>query len=88
MTRRDQAATGRHRRQIARTQPDCGICGYPIDYSLGWLHPEAFTVDHIMPLAKGGKDVLENKQAAHRKCNRSKSDHVDDSRLFVTERVW
>ena len=33
--------------------------------------------DHIVPIAKGGADVLENKQAAHRSCNRDKSDAID-----------
>lgn len=64
----------RHRRTIARTGVGCHICGEPIDYTLPYLDPGEFVVDHVTPLAKGGKDVLANKAAAHRSCNRSKSD--------------
>ncbi|WP_280110255.1 HNH endonuclease [Segniliparus rugosus] len=43
-----------------------------------------------MPLSKGGADVLANKQAAHRDCNRAKSDTsvTDLRRAYVTERAW
>jgi len=61
-TRRD-----RHRRAIARSKPDCAICGDEIDYKADWLDPLSFTVDHIQPLNKGGADALANKQAAHRR---------------------
>jgi 5-methylcytosine-specific restriction endonuclease McrA len=32
----------------------------------------SFVVDHVMPLAKGGADTLDNKKAAHRECNSKK----------------
>ena len=68
-TRRD-----RHRAAIARNRPPCHICGGEIDYTLPHLDPMAYVVDHLEPLAKGGDDVLANKRAAHRTCNRAKSD--------------
>lgn len=61
-----------HRRTIARTQPPCGICGEPIDYTLRWPDPDAFVADHVTPLALGGSDTLDNKQAAHNRCNSDK----------------
>ena len=90
---RNAATRDRHRAVIKRVKPPCGICGGVIDYSLHYLDPMAYTVDHITPLAKGGSDELVNKQAAHRKCNRDKSDHVDyepepEFRSFVTSRTW
>lgn len=49
----------------------------------------SFVVDHIIPLSKGGADTLENKAAAHRKCNRIKSDRTDEPRrTFITHRRW
>ena len=50
----------------------------------------AYVVDHVVPLARGGADELDNKQAAHRSCNRAKSDHMPDYavRLYVTDRHW
>lgn len=62
------------RATIARGKPACGICGQPIDYELHWLDPMAFVVDHVKALNRGGADTLANKQAAHRACNRLKSD--------------
>ena len=90
---RNTTTRDRHRRVIARMKPPCGICGEPIDYSLHYLDPMAYTVDHIIPLAKGGSDELDNKQAAHRDCNRGKSDRLDyepepEFRTFVTSRTW
>lgn len=72
--RRNTTTRDNHRRTIARTQPPCGICGEPIDYTLKYPHKESFVSDHIVPLALGGSDDLPNKQAAHNKCNREKSD--------------
>ena len=50
----------------------CHICGHPIDYTLPWTDPAAYVVDHIVPIAAGGSDAINNKQAAHRDCNRQK----------------
>lgn len=75
MNKRNTTIRDRHRKAIARTQPPCALCGQPIDYTLtDHLHPDAYVVDHIIPIAKGGPDTLANKQPAHRNCNRAKSD--------------
>ena len=66
-TRRD-----RDRAAIKRTRAGCHICGEPIDYTLPYLHPREFVVDHVIPLSKGGPDDLSNKKAAHRDCNSKK----------------
>lgn len=82
-----------HRRVIARTKPPCGICEGEIDYSLTYPDPDCYVVDHVYPRAKGGSDELENKQAAHNRCNRAKSDKLQAAfpeieREFVTKRQW
>lgn len=81
----------RDRAVIRRTRPPCGICGREIDYGLHYLDPMAYVVDHVVPVNKGGPDTLDNKQAAHRSCNRTKSDKTADDlapRTFVTARTW
>lgn len=85
----------KHRAIIGRQRPPCHICDQPIDYSLPHLDPGEFVVDHVMPLARGGLDVIENKAAAHRSCNRKKSDKVDGDAVkltppidLVTSRTW
>ena len=90
-TGRNTAVRDRDRRAIARTKPPCGICEQEIDYSLPHLDPMSFVVDHVVPLNKGGADTIDNKQAAHRSCNRTKSDRLADEsgpRTVVTTRVW
>lgn len=44
-------------------KPDCTGC-VP--------HPDRFEADHIVPLMRGGDDILSNKQATHRRCNSRK----------------
>lgn len=91
---RNTTIRDRHRKAIARDHPPCGICGNDIDYTItDHLDPAAYVVDHIVPLNKGGTDTLDNKQAAHRACNRAKSDHLPGveshaGRVFETARVW
>lgn len=92
---RSTTTRDRHRAQIRRTQAPCGICGGEIDYSLHWRNPLSFVVDHVIPLALGGSDDIENKQAAHRHCNSIKSDKMPDDipagtpvRTYVTSRTW
>ena len=72
MVKRNSATRDKHRARIARDQPACHICGSSIDYTLPHLDPMSFVVDHVVPLAKGGPDVIENKKAAHRECNSKK----------------
>lgn len=88
---RSTTTRDRHRKIIRRDRPPCGICGNDIDYSLHYTDPMSFVVDHVVPLNRGGDDTLENKQAAHRACNRTKSDRLpedDAPRTFVTTRNW
>lgn len=54
----------------------CGLCGEAIDLTVRYPHPRSFTIDHVLPLSKGGLDVLDNVQAAHFHCNTSKRDDV------------
>jgi 5-methylcytosine-specific restriction endonuclease McrA len=92
VAKRQTHRRNRHRRVIGRSRPPCHLCGEEIDYEAHWLDPLSFTIDHIIPLAMGGLDELENIAAAHRKCNRSKGDGrqklVKPAVAFVTDRAW
>ena len=97
-TGRSTTVRDKHRAAIRRKQPPCGLCGKPIDYTLRWPHLWCFVVDHIIPLGPDPSperiaelDVIENKQAAHHKCNRDKSDKLEAESVpstFVTSRHW
>jgi len=59
---------------IDRDGIDCYICKLPVDFEAnhvqgqpGWeMYPH---IEHVIPLAKGGHDTLENVKLAHAKCN-------------------
>ena len=69
------------RLRILKTQTICGICGKPVDFSYKNPHPLAPTVDHIIPVAKGGHPSdISNLQLAHRCGNRQKADKLVDVR--------
>jgi 5-methylcytosine-specific restriction endonuclease McrA len=76
MVKRNTATRDMHRARIARDKPACHICGVAIDYTLHYLDPMAFVVDHVQALKNGGADTIENKKAAHRECNSKKRARV------------
>lgn len=77
-----RTAFEKNRKIILKTQTVCGICGQPVDFSYAYPHPLSPTVDHIIPVSKGGHpSALENLQLAHRWCNRQKSDKFFDLNL-------
>lgn len=61
----------------------CGLCRKPVDQGLPWPDPMSPSLDHIMPLSKGGKHVMANVQISHLTCNVRKSNRVDDVQLLL-----
>jgi len=51
----------------------CGICGKKVKSELKYPHPLAASLDHIMPLSRGGFHVKANVQLAHLRCNLKKN---------------
>lgn len=67
----------RNKKKILAAQTVCGICGKPVDKSLKYPDPLSPSVDHIIPVAKGGHPSdIDNLQLAHWTCNRQKSDKL------------
>lgn len=65
---------------VARDGLRCAICGGMCDWNdhtwseySGPTHP---SIDHIIPMAKGGPHIWENVQVAHVMCNSEKGDRV------------
>jgi 5-methylcytosine-specific restriction endonuclease McrA len=52
----------------------CGICGGKVDMKLQHPDPLFGSIDHIVPLSRGGTNDLANLQLAHLRCNLSKND--------------
>lgn len=52
----------------------CHLCGRRTDKTKSAPHPMAPTVDHIIPLSKGGLHERTNCRTAHLRCNSAKQD--------------
>lgn len=47
----------------------CGICREPVDSTVRHPDPLSKSIDHIVPLARGGLHEARNAQVAHLICN-------------------
>lgn len=55
----------------------CHLCTLPIPEEIvSHLHPLFGTIDHIIPLSRGGPDITENRAPAHRVCNQIKGSTI------------
>ena len=57
---------------------DCNICNFPIDLNAarkvglpGWEN--GLHIDHLLPISKGGPDIIENTRPTHGLCNITKN---------------
>jgi 5-methylcytosine-specific restriction endonuclease McrA len=50
----------------------CGICNEFIDKELKWPDVKSVSLDHIIPVSKGGSHIRTNVQASHLGCNMRK----------------
>jgi len=54
----------------------CYLCEKSVDMSLPRTSKLGATLDHVIPVSKGGEDSLENLRLAHWVCNIKKSDKI------------
>lgn len=54
----------------------CHICGDPIQRSAKWPSPFSASLDHVIPIARGGEHTRANTAASHLRCNVSKGARV------------
>jgi 5-methylcytosine-specific restriction endonuclease McrA len=68
----------------------CWICGHEIPTRVdGRRHPLAFTLDHLVPLSRGG-DLLDplNARSAHRRCNSARGNRMTLRQPVRSSRRW
>lgn len=75
---------------LRREQRPCWLCRQPIDYSAADGHPDAFTVDHIIPLSIDPSlaEVWTNLDAAHAACNKSRGNRNPKPSIGNGPRQW
>lgn len=61
---------------IERDQAKCWICGVLIDLELKHPHPRSLTLDHIVPISRGGSNTMNNVACAHKICNEAKTNYL------------
>lgn len=53
---------------------ECQLCHNPVDQSIKRPDPMSASLDHIVPMSKGGGHIRSNVQLAHLGCNKAKGD--------------
>lgn len=75
-----RTALEKNRKKIFATQTVCALCGKPVDFSLKYPNPLSPSIDHIVPINRGGHPSdISNLQLAHWTCNRQKADKLQKS---------
>ena len=59
----------------------CRICGMPVQFDRSPENIWGATIDHLIPLSRGGTHEPSNCQLAHRLCNSLKLDTVDEFKI-------
>lgn len=54
----------------------CWICRAPVDPTKRFPDPSSRSIDHVIPLARGGAHTFANVATAHLRCNISKKDRL------------
>lgn len=54
----------------------CQLCNTPVEQGLNRRDPYGASLDHILPIVRGGPHIYANVQLAHLRCNMKKNDSV------------
>lgn len=65
-----------HEQLAERDGLNCYLCNEVIDMALPRTSKMGATIDHVVPLSRGGLDELDNLKLAHWSCNRAKSNKL------------
>ncbi|MGH3504010.1 MAG: HNH endonuclease [Nocardioidaceae bacterium] len=86
------SARGRtYRRLQARVFAEedvCWLCGWPVDQTLPPGNPRSKSLDHVLPVSRGGSKVdRDNARLAHFNCNSRRGNRAP-ARMVRTSRPW
>lgn len=63
----------------------CGICSLSVDNSLSYPEPMSASLDHIVPLSRGGSHVYANVRITHLSCNVNRHAAWDEAEVVVRD---
>ena len=66
----------------------CIVCMKSINPDLAWPHKHSATLEHIIPLSKGGTHTWDNVAPSHLLCNSNKADDIVDSVVERYKEWW
>lgn len=66
-----------------RDRWQCHLCGNAVDSKLKWPDPLSPSLDHLVPLSKGGAHDPANVRLAHVSCNSSKGNRGGGEQLLL-----
>ncbi len=73
---------GHLKKHLLSKTDECGICGHQLD-------EDDATIDHVIPLSRGGSNTVGNMQLAHEACNKAKGNHLpSEYELEPLPLVW
>jgi 5-methylcytosine-specific restriction endonuclease McrA len=55
----------------------CALCLLPVDQDLKWPDPGSASLDHTVPISKGGAHTIDNLRCTHLRCNIVKGARID-----------
>ena len=72
---------------LAKCEPTCIRCGYPVDMDLPRTHPQGASADHEPPLAETGDLTpgMDGSGIAHLQCNRSHGGRLGSARAQANQ---
>ncbi|MEU8055701.1 HNH endonuclease [Microbispora bryophytorum] len=78
----------RIRAQVLAESSVCWLCGKWIDQTLPPQHPMSATVDHVIPISRGGPELDPSLlRPAHRSCN-SRKGNRPEAKPSRNSRQW
>lgn len=61
----------------------CHLCGRKVSKARLWPHPESPSLDHVIPLTRGGMHDPSNVRLAHLRCNTAKGNRGGGEQLLL-----
>lgn len=65
----------------------CHLCGEQISRDLDWPHPRSRSVDHLVPVSRGGSNDVDNLRPSHLACNLNRGSRVLDGHIRAQPRI-